>query len=372
MRHVYVHVPFCRRRCSYCDFSIAVRKTIPSDQFVEAVTAEYALRREAHEWDAEPLQTLYLGGGTPSLLDPAALARLVRLFASGATSAEITIEANPEDVTPAHALAWVRAGVNRVSLGVQSFNGDVLTWMHRPHGPEAPAVAVRALRDAGIASVSMDLIYALPDDVPRDLDDDLDQLLALEPNHVSAYGLTVEARTPLDRWVKRGAARPSDDERYGEEFLRVDERLTAHGFEHYEVSNYGRLGHRARHNSAYWTGAPYAGLGPAAHRFSNALRAWNVAQWADYADRIAAGADPTAEREVLTTEQQAIERLYLGLRTTDGVNASELGAGTEKLIARMDQQGWVRASNERLQLTPLGWLRLDEIVSVLTTSALGG
>ena len=373
MQHVYVHVPFCRRRCSYCDFSIAVRRDVPSRQFADTITAELGLRRTAGEWEDAPLETLYLGGGTPSLLDPAELGRIIALIAgAGDSSRELTLEANPEDVTAERARAWRAAGVNRVSLGVQSFDAAVLTWMHRPHGPDAPPRAMQLLRSAGIRSVSADLIYALPDQLHRDLDADLDHLLSLEPDHISAYGLTVEPRTPLDRWVKRGVTRPADDGRYADEFLRIDARLAREGFAHYEVSNYGRPGQRARHNSAYWTGAPYGGLGPAAHRFRKGQRAWNVSAWAEYADRIAAGQDPTAEREALSSEQQALERLYLGLRTQEGVDLSVLGGGAESLVRNMERQGWLGPSTIGHRLSPTGWLRLDEIVAVLTTSAHGG
>jgi oxygen-independent coproporphyrinogen-3 oxidase len=368
MRHVYVHVPFCRRRCSYCDFSIAVRRRVPSDAYADALAREYAMRRDSPDWSDAPLTTLYLGGGTPSLLAAGTLARVVTLLAPNpGSAAEVTIEANPEDVTPDHAAAWARCGVNRVSLGVQSLTPHVLEWMHRPHGPAAPAAAVKALRGAGIRSISVDLIFAVPDDLQRDLADDVERLLVLEPDHVSAYGLTVEARTPLARWVSRGATRPPDDSRYADEFLAIDERLTRAGFEHYEVSNYARPGHHSRHNSAYWSGAQYAGLGPAAHRFDGATRSWNVPTWTAYARLIGAGSDPTAEREALTNEQQALERLYLGLRTSDGVEVVAIPPGRAHLTKKMETQGWLTASALGLRLTALGWLRLDEIVSVLTT-----
>ncbi|GIW50715.1 MAG: coproporphyrinogen III oxidase [Gemmatimonadales bacterium] len=389
MRHIYIHVPFCRRRCSYCDFAIAVRKAIPAARFVAAIRREHELRRRLGEWDGESLETLYLGGGTPSLLDPQAVADLVRHFtgeAGGATrpqesDLEITLEANPEDVTREAARAWVACGINRVSLGVQSFHPGVLRWMHRSHGPEAPARAVKLLRRAGVRSISLDLIFALPESLEHDFRSDLEAAVALEPDHLSIYGLSVEPRTPLSRWISRGAIAPPREERYAEEFLLAHEYLTARGFDHYEVSNYARPGFRARHNSAYWRGEPYAGLGPAAHRYQLTrsgewMRAWNVDQWAAYEPLVAAGTDPTAAREILTTEKRALEAVYLGLRTSEGISPADplIRAALDEgpLLKLAISKGWLRNGGNRLVPSAEGWLRLDQLVVSLTTSAGGG
>jgi len=315
MHHLYLHVPFCVRRCSYCDFSIAVRKRIPAQQYVGAVLNE---ARSGWTDPGAALETLYLGGGTPSLLSPDALATLLGALVDGfgaAPDVEVTLEANPEDVTPAAARAWRAAGVNRVSLGAQSFDDDVLAWMHRSHGAARIGEAVRALRDAGITNLSLDLIFGLPAELSRDWDRDLDRALALAPAHLSLYGLTVEARTPLGRWISRGATTAPDDERYAAEYLRAHERLGAAGYRFYEVSNACRDDNRSRHNQAYWSGRPYRGLGPAAHSFDGRARRWNVAAWEEYRRRTAAGRSPVASEEVLTPEQRDVERIYLSLRT---------------------------------------------------------
>jgi oxygen-independent coproporphyrinogen-3 oxidase len=373
MRHIYVHVPFCRRRCSYCDFAIAVRRAIPAQPFVAAVRAEHRLRREAGEWDADPLETLYLGGGTPSLLPPEALKAVVAEVIGSETPLEVSLEANPEDVTPEAARRWRAAGVTRVSLGVQSFQPAVLDWMHRSHDVKAAGAAVRSLRAAGIESVSLDLIFGLPITLKSDFTTDLDAALRLAPDHLSVYGLTAEPRTPYARWLERSAVRAISDDAYAEEFLLAHEKLTAAGFEHYEVSNYARPGHHPRHNSAYWTGAPYAGLGPSAHRYRAAERSWNVAPWAEYERRLRQGGDPTAERETLTPEQALLERIYLGLRTTQGIDQSLWGdLGAEAFCREAESCGLLEQSNGRLRATPLGWLTLDQIVTALTTSAKSG
>jgi oxygen-independent coproporphyrinogen-3 oxidase len=377
VRHVYVHVPFCRRRCSYCDFAIAVRREIPADRYVRAVLREHDVRRAREPWDDAPLETLYLGGGTPSLLPPARLAEVARRLvgAEGVASSgdvEITLEANPDDVTAVSAAAWVEAGVNRVSLGVQSFDAAVLEWMHRTHQAGASREAVRLLRQAGVASVSLDLIFALPQALQPDLRSELEQALELEPEHLSLYGLTVEARTPLARWISRGATVAAGDERYAEEFLLADAQLTAAGLEHYEVSNYARAGQRSRHNSAYWTGRPYVGLGPSAHSFRAGERAWNVRHWAAYEHAVEQDGSAVAERERLDEQQRRLEQLYLGLRTSEGVAADSLDPSAAPELEAAAGEGWLLTGGGKIRLTPRGWLKLDAVTTRLTTSAQGG
>ena len=240
--HVYVHVPFCGRRCSYCDFAIAVRREVPVSEYVDAILAEMVTRRIS--LDPGVLRTLYLGGGTPSKLGGAGISTLIRSFAQAAgvdkfsTSLhefELTIEVNPEDVTESAARDWVAAGVNRASIGVQSFEPEVLRWMHRDHSVEQVGEAVRILRGAGVQELSIDLIFALPNSVNRSWTKDLEMALSLTPDHLSFYGLTVEPSTPLGRWAARGEVAEAPEERYEAEFLEAHETLTGAGFEHYEV-----------------------------------------------------------------------------------------------------------------------------------------
>ena len=396
MRHLYLHVPFCVRRCSYCDFSIAVRKRIPAREYVEAVLREVELLRRTDpgrqpgDIEERGLDTLYLGGGTPSLLPPDALATLVTSLrdAFGATSSrdassvtslgsavtpsrdvfEVTLEANPEDVTPAHATAWRRAGVNRVSLGAQSFDDRVLTWMHRSHDAARIGGAVRTLRDAGFDNLSLDLIFALPAELQRDWERDLELALSLGPDHLSLYGLTVEERTPLARWISRGAVVAPEDDRYAEEYLLAHARLAACGYRFYEVSNACRDGFRSRHNSAYWSGRAYVGLGPAAHSYDGRARRWNIPAWPAYARAIAAGRSPVECEEILTPEQRELERLYLALRTDAGLPVTALDRPRPPSTARWIEHGWAEVNAGRLVCTPQGWLRLDALVGDLTST----
>ncbi|MBM3885616.1 MAG: radical SAM family heme chaperone HemW [Gemmatimonadetes bacterium] len=371
-RHVYIHVPFCRRRCSYCDFSIAVRQSVPVDKYVESILAE--VRSRGVRIAPGDLKTLYLGGGTPSLLGSAGIQDLLRRFgeATGvgdfSTSVwkkfELTLEANPEDITSDAVRVWRSAGVNRVSLGVQSFDTGVLRWMHRAHDAAGTAEAVRVLRDGGIADLSLDLIAGVPEMLGRDWDRDIDLALALEPTHLSVYGLTVEPHTPLGRWAARGKVREAPEERHAAEFLRAHDRLTGAGYDHYEVSNYSLPSHRARHNSAYWTRVPYLGLGPSAHGFDGAVRRWNLAPYAAWTE--AAGRDPVDGSERLGGEERAAEEVYLGLRTMDGLSIHQ---NDNKTVTPWINQGWaVLGSAGRLRLTPEGWLRLDALAAALTAA----
>jgi oxygen-independent coproporphyrinogen-3 oxidase len=315
-------------------------------------------------WQESPeVATIYFGGGTPSRLDPAGIARLVALVRGGHTivpGAEITLEANPDDVTPSAAVRWAAAGVNRISLGVQSFDPAVLTWMHRTHRVEQVASALDALRAAGITNVSLDLIFGLPPALAREWERDLAQALALEPTHLSLYGLTIEPHTPLARWSSRGEVTAVPDDRYAAEFLHLSTVLRALGWDHYEVSNAARPGFRSAHNSAYWRRAPFIGLGPSAHSGFGTQRQWNIREWEAYRRAIESGATPRLAGETLGPAAARLEDLYLGLRTTDGAPTHLIDP---RISAAWTEAGWGAESAGRFRLNPEGWLRLDALVA---------
>lgn len=364
-RYVYVHAPFCVRRCFYCDFAVQVRRTGDPEEWLSALSSELALV-EAEGLLALPerLETLYVGGGTPSLLGPPAMAGLARVIGPERLtdpSLEWTSEANPESLTREVAEAWRRAGVNRLSLGVQTFNADALRWMGRMHGPDGATAAVRSAREAGIGNLSIDLIFGLPASLGRSWSEDLERTLALDVPHVSLYGLSVESATPLGRAVREGRESPVDEDQYREEFLEAAEALGAAGYEQYEVSNFARPGAASRHNQAYWTGAAYLGLGNGAHSFADPVRRWNQRDWSAYAQMVGEGRSPEESREVLEDGDRRLEAVWLGLRTSRGLDMAGLPD-----VARVRAEAWVRSGLAEMEgttvrLTPEGWLLLDEL-----------
>lgn len=361
-RHLYIHVPFCARRCAYCDFAIAVRRTVPVDEYLESLRRELESRRP----DRLPLDSVYLGGGTPSRLGSEGIAKvmdLVRETFDITSDTEVTIEANPDDVASPDAGEWRRAGINRVSLGIQSFHDNVLIWMHRIHDSGTAINAFDVLRKSGFDNVSIDLIFALPPSLERSWESDLEKALALEPDHISLYGLTIERSTPLARWRDRGSVIPADEDTYAAEFLLADQMMSRAGYEHYEVSNFARAGRRSRHNSAYWTGSPYLGIGPSAHSYDGETRSWNVPQYSDWVSKLSAGESVVASSERLTDENRAAEKVYLGLRTTGGLVISD---SDRPSASRWSSEGWANVDGDRIRLTTEGWLRLDSLAAALT------
>jgi len=315
----------------------------------------------------DAVDTIYLGGGTPSRLGPDGVARVIDAVAHRfppAADAELTIEANPDDVTPDAIAAWRRAGVNRVSLGVQSFEDSALAWMHRSHDAARVGYAAQALADGGIENWSLDLIFALPAELGRDWRRDVDRAVALAPPHISLYGLTVEAHTPIARWRDRGASVEGGEDAYELEYLYADEALTAAGYVHYEVSNFGLPGRSSRHNHSYWTGASYVGLGPSAHGYDGVVRRWNEREYAAWLSRLGEGVDPVAGSESLSQENRVAEQVYLGLRTSRGL---ELNENELEHVRPWESEGWGVVADGRLRLSALGWLRLDAIAASLTT-----
>jgi len=362
--HLYVHVPFCARRCVYCDFSIAVRARVPVDEYLSAVDRELARRHGASQLD---LTSLYVGGGTPSKLGTDGVRRLFDVLhqhVTLASDAEVTLEANPEDVTPEAVTSWHRSGVNRVSLGVQSFDDAVLKWMHRTHDSESARAAVRGVRDNGIENTSIDLIFAVPTFASRSWRNDLDIALTLDLPHVSVYGLTIEPHTPLGRWVARRDAVEAPEEIFEREYLAADQVLAIAGYDHYEVSNYAKPGRQSAHNWAYWKRRPYVGVGPSAHEFDGSERRWNETAYAAWVTTVSRGDDPVEGREALSAEQALGEEVYLKLRTNAGLSLCE---GEVEHVRRWVAAGWAKFVDSRLfRLTPLGWLRLDSLANDLT------
>ena len=362
--HLYIHAPFCARRCSYCDFAVHVARKPPVEEWLEAVEAELRLVFEARGFERpQRLVTVYVGGGTPSLLGPGAMAGLRRrleTFFDLSGLVEWTAEANPESIDSVLARDWRDAGVGRVSLGVQTFAAPALRWMGRLHGPEGAGRAVDAVRAGGIEDVSLDLIFALPERLGRDWAHDLGRAVELEPTHVSLYGLTAEAGAHLGRRVAEGREVLPDEDAYARDYSRAVDALTARGFEHYEVSNFALPGRRSRHNSAYWTGADYLGVGPGAHSFVDGERWWNERDWLEWSRLLAGGRLPVADSERLDAAQTRLERIWLGLRHDGGWAGSEEGPAQARLLDAWERGGLLVARRP-VRLSAAGWLLLDRL-----------
>ena len=363
---LYVHAPFCARRCCYCDFAVEVDRSPPTARWLAAVVRELDTIRASGEAPLSPvLDTVYVGGGTPSLLRPEAMRGLraaigpERMRVGGL---EWTVEANPESLSAETASEWAAAGVNRISLGVQSFEPDALAWMGRLHSPEDACAAVERARVAGIPNLSVDLIFGLPDGVRRRWSDEVGRVLELDVPHISLYGLTAEAGTPLGKWARTGRARMPTDSRYREEYLLAAEAFAEAGYDHYEVSSFARQGFESRHSRACWRGAPYLGLGNSAHSFHGGRRWWNVSDWAAYAAQVDERGRAVAGWEVPSAAERRLESLWLGLRTAEGIATEGLGPAAEATFERWAAAGWAERSACRVRLTAQGWLILDELV----------
>ncbi len=366
---IYVHVPYCRVRCGYCDFNTYV----PGEQgwgglggYVDTVLGELRLAA-AVLGTSTPVQTVFVGGGTPTLLPWRDLARLVETVEHQwglARDAELTVEANPDTVTPRLLTSLAAAGYTRVSLGMQSAVPSVLATLERTHRPDNVAAAVTAARAAGL-SVSLDLVYGTPGESLPDWQRSLDAVLELEPDHVSAYALTVEDGTRLSARVRRGEL-PAPDDDEAAKYELADATLHAAGYRWYEVSNWARRdAARCRHNVGYWSGGNWWGAGPGAHSHVGGVRWWNVRHPTAYAGRVTAGRSPAAAREVLTPEQRYCEQVLLGVRLEGGLPLRRLRPHGAAAVPSLVADGLADAAAcaaGRLALTLRGRLLADTVV----------
>ena len=364
IRSVYVHAPFCTRRCFYCDFAVRVA-TADCDAWLGALTAEVrALEREGAFVLDDTLDTLYVGGGTPSLLGAQAMQGLSNVIGDERirrSELEWTAEANPESFTQRVAKGWRSSGVNRISLGIQSFHAPSLRWMGRLHGAEGARSAVQIARAEGFTNLSVDLIFGLPAHLERDWQRDLDETLSLDPNHVSLYGLSAEAATPLGRAVAEGSETLPSEEQYEQEYLLAVDRMSQAGFEAYEVSNFARAGFASRHNSVYWSGEPYVGLGNGAHSYRHPVRRWNTRDWDAYRTGTEGPGPPVDDEEELDVGKIRLERIWLGLRTRRGISLQDLPSPARDRAARWEESALAVVEENVVRLTPKGWLLMDRL-----------
>ena len=364
----YVHVPFCTKRCGYCSFNTAPYLAAAVPRFLRALDAEIALAGAAPWASAVCLRTVFLGGGTPSLLAPAELAGILDALRSRfgiAPDAEITVECNPESVTAERFAGYRAAGVTRISLGVQSLDDGVLPTLDRLHSAADARRAFAAARAAGFPHVSLDLIYGLPGQDAAGWARTVTDALAWAPDHLSAYALSLDEGSA---WTATGVRGLPVEDAVAEQY-RVLTRLAAEaGFEHYEVSNYARPGHRSAHNQVYWRAEEYLGLGPGACGFLGDVRYGNTKPLERYCATLEAGRLPVATHETLTLRQRLAERLFLGLRTAEGVPAAwmdeRIALEPGRLSARLadwQERGLLEHHDGRLRLTETGFFLSDAL-----------
>ena len=326
MAGIYIHIPFCKSRCIYCGFysttSLELRQ-----RYVEAICREMEIRNER----SEIIDTVYLGGGTPSQLTIEQLRQLFIYINKvypltpniSPLTPEITIEVNPDDVTIEFAVALKQLPINRVSMGIQTFNDQRLQFLHRRHTAQQAITAIDTLRQAGFQNISIDLMYGFPGEALSDWEADIDAALALKVEHLSAYCLMIEEGTPLRQWITNNGQWIMDEELERTMYEMLIDKLTAAGYEHYEISNFARKGFRSRHNSSYWNGTPYIGLGAAAHSYDGRSRSWNVADINAYIKGIEQG-KRIFEEELLDDDTRYNDTITVALRTKEGIDLSLL------------------------------------------------
>jgi oxygen-independent coproporphyrinogen-3 oxidase len=374
---LYVHVPWCRRICPYCDFNVYARRRPPEEAYTAALVAEIAGRGAAAPWAGRRVRSVYLGGGTPSLFSPAAVGRILEAAAAVfglVPGAEVTIEANPGTVDRRRLAGYRAAGVNRLSLGAQSFDPAALRTLGRDHAPADTVAAVAAARAAGFANVSLDLIYAVPGTTVVDWKRDLARAVALGPEHISAYSLTYEEGTPLEAWRARGRVCPVDEESEAAMAETTAAALAAAGYERYEISSWARPGFASRHNTSYWDGSDYLGVGAGAHSFAAhpvpGCRWVNLRRPAEWQAAVWARGSGVAHEEQLTPAKARGEFVLAGLRRLAGVDlleferrfASPLAACFPQLAA-LRADGLVEDTGRRLRLTARGLLFADTVAA---------
>ena len=361
MAGLYVHIPFCKKRCLYCDF-FSTTLLARREEYLEAVLKEIRLRKDE---TGEPIRTIYIGGGTPSVMQTEAIAQIVQAIGT-AHAEEITMELNPGDATPEYMQALRAAGVNRLSIGIQSFQDELLQRIGRRHNTAQAIEAVQMAQNAGFDNISIDLMYALPTQTMAQWQADIRTALALNVQHISSYGLMYEEGTALTQQLENGEIEAIDEDTENTMYDYLCEHLQTAGFVHYEVSNFALPGYEAKHNSSYWDGTPYIGIGAGAHSYVGRVRSWNPNDLEAYIRGIEQGSC-IRESETLTDKDVYNERIMLGLRTNRGIDLPT-PIQSRTVIERLIQKGQVRETAEgRIVATQKGLHILNRIIEQLMT-----
>jgi oxygen-independent coproporphyrinogen-3 oxidase len=372
MAGIYIHIPFCRQACHYCDFHFSTNQTLVPE-ISQAISWELEYQKEYLQ--NEEINTIYFGGGTPSVLPPEQIFNILQTIKknfSVAMLAEITMEANPEDLSLPKLQTLKSNGINRLSIGVQSFDDGILKFLNRSHDKKQITDSIQNARQVGFSNINVDLIYAIPGRNNTGLRADLDSLIQLNPEHISAYSLTIEEKTVFGNWARKAKFIPVSEEENASQFEMVLDRLMMAGYDHYEISNYSKPGFESRHNSSYWKQQKYLGVGPSAHSFNGVSRQFNVSSNYGYLKSIQEGKIP-AQQEILSRENQINEYLMISLRTKWGCDLNYM---KEKLdynlletqgepITQSIKNGLMLLENGKLTLTRKGKLLADKLSSDL-------
>ncbi|MFD2246832.1 radical SAM family heme chaperone HemW [Pontibacter ruber] len=368
MAGIYIHIPFCKQACHYCDFHFSTSMVLKADM-VQTINRELELRRDYLQ--GQPVHTVYFGGGTPSLLNQHELQSIlatVRVLFIVSDDAEITLEANPDDLKPEKLQELKAAGINRLSIGLQSFHEPHLRLMNRAHSATESLQCVKDAQAAGFDNITVDLIYGVPAPDHSIWLEDLKTLFSLNVQHVSCYALTIEPDTAFGRWSKKGKFKPSEDEFTAQQFEILLEQMQQHGYVQYEISNFCQPGYESKHNSSYWRGVHYLGVGPSAHSFNGHSRQYNVSHNRKYIDALKQDVVPF-ELEELTLADQANDYLLTTLRTIWGCDLSklrqeykyDLGADHVPYLQELQEKELASIKDNVLYLTDKGKLLADQI-----------
>lgn len=372
MAGLYIHIPFCRQKCHYCNFySLASQKYV--NQVVDALLQEIRLQKPY--LDGEIINTVYFGGGTPSMLAAGDVNRIIRVAGEVfdvSAEAEITLEANPDDINPHYLEELGKTPVNRLSIGIQSFDDNDLAYLHRRHNGEKALSAIHQAIEKGFKNLSCDLIYGIPGASDHTWTGNIKTLVNFDIPHISAYSLTVEAGTSLDFLIKNGKYTPVDEEKAIAQFSILMEMMEKHGYEHYEISNFSLPGQKSKHNSAYWMGEKYLGIGPSAHSFDGKSRQWNVSNLKAYISGLQQG-KLSFEKETLTETQRYNEYILTSLRTSWGVDFNRIkldfGENFHDHFLHESKpfaaKGWLIIDHQKAKLTRLGKFFADQVASEL-------
>jgi len=371
MAGIYIHIPFCKQKCTYCDFHFSTTYEAYRSLMIASIVDE--LKKRASYLEGKNIETIYFGGGTPSLLTKDELLFILNTIKALFVieeDVELTLEANPDDIQESSLKEWKELGFNRLSIGLQSFKASDLKWMNRAHTSEEALNCVQLAQKEGFRNISIDLIYGLPNLTIKEWKETIQTVIDLNITHVSAYCLTVEAKTALHTMVKKKEIVPSDEDQQSEQFITLIETLKKAGIEQYEISNFSKKGFHSKHNSNYWKGKYYLGVGPSAHSFNGVSRSWNIANNQSYM-RFLKLNEEWFETEILTLDNQFNELLLTGLRTIYGVSIerlSEIQSFTKDFSLQLQNfksENWIMEEEGMLKLTEEGKLRADYIASSL-------